>query len=383
MPLKPNRTRWNDALSRVDATRFEALIADHYRAEGWSVDRVGAEATGRKYDGGIDLKLRRGDAYVVVQCKRWTAKQVPHNDVHELIGVMLTEHATGAVLVTCGEFTHAALVAASRQPSVQLVDGEMVRRWIDLAALEAEAAREPSGGSAGTDDWTHVFTQRGTDRASAPRSPTGQGASVGAIAAAVALIAFLAFVVLPLRSVTTSPTTRAPARTREGSLAPAPYPTIPNTAPATPTHTPERSGRLRAVSEPMERATTTYLREAGIPDTRRPIDHEAARMAAKNVSGVRSALWLDHDNFVVMVDGADHRSMAMIDDVCLALEPLGDTLAVVVNVQDITAQHADGATTLSRNCQLAEGQRALFQRKRQVDVVAPEVRALFKGQQSE
>jgi hypothetical protein len=48
----------------------------------------------------------------------------------------------------------------------------------------------------------------------------------------------------------------------------------------------------------------------------------------------------------------------------------------------MTAQHADGATTLSRNCQLAEGQRAFLQRKRQVDVVAPEVRARLKGQQA-
>ena len=83
-----------------------------------------------------------------------------------------------------------------------------------------------------------------------------------------------------------------------------------------------------------------------------------------------------------MVEGSQYRSMVMIDQVCVALEPLGDTLAVVVNVQDVTAQHADGATTLSRNCQLPEGQRAFLQRKRQVDVVAPEVRAQFKDQQA-
>jgi hypothetical protein len=105
-------------------------------------------------------------------------------------------------------------------------------------------------------------------------------------------------------------------------------------------------------------------------------------MAAKSVPGVRTALWLDHDNFVVMVDGNQYRSMAMIDQVCVALEPLGDTLAVVVNVQDVTAQHADGATTLSRNGQLAEGQHAFFQRKRQVDVISSELRAQFKGQQA-
>lgn len=39
-----------------------------------------------------------------------------------------------------------------------------------------------------------------------------------------------------------------------------------------------------------------------------------------------------------MVGDARHRSMDMIDQVCLALEPLGDTLAVVVNVQDVTRE---------------------------------------------
>lgn len=84
---------------------------------------------------------------------------------------------------------------------------------------------------------------------------------------------------------------------------------------------------------------------------------------------------------MVMVGDAQHRSMDMIDQVCLALEPLGDALAIVVNVQDVTAKTADDATTLSRNCQLPEGQRVLLQARRQVDVVAPEVREQFKKMQ--
>lgn len=145
---------------------------------------------------------------------------------------------------------------------------------------------------------------------------------------------------------------------------------------------PAHAGWLIPLAKPVENATKAYLRQAGMPDVSRPVDHEAARMAAKAVPSVRTALWLDRENFIVMVDGSRYRSMAMIDQVCVALEPLGDTLAVVVNVQDVTAQHADGATTLSRNCQLPEGQRAFLQRKRQVDVVAPEVRAQFKDQQA-
>jgi hypothetical protein len=124
-----------------------------------------------------------------------------------------------------------------------------------------------------------------------------------------------------------------------------------------------------------------FLRSARMPDPTRPIDHEMARSTARHIDGVRSAVWMDQANLIVMVDGAKYRNADMIDAVCVALETLGDTLAVVVNVQDVTATSTDGATTLSRNCQLPDGQRALLQAKKQVDVVSPELRAAFKAQQ--
>jgi hypothetical protein len=379
MPLKYNRKRWDDALSRVDPTRFETLLADHYRGEGWSVDHVGAAAIGCDTDGGIDLKLRRGEEYVVVQCKRWTVNQVPHNDVHQLIGVMVTQRATGAVLVTSGEFSRAAIDAASRLPMMQLVDGETVRRWIDLDALEAEATTKAADGPGVSDEWAHAASSRASAHTSRARPRRDKGALIPAIAAIAALAVFLAFVFLPPRL--RRPTTAESTRVAAAPVAYAP-PRAPVNADATP-RAPARAGYLTGVAQPVNRAVNEYLRQtAAVPDVYRPIDHEAARMAAKSVAGVRSAFWLDHDNVVVMVDGAQYRSMAMIDQVCVALEPLGDTLAVVVNVQDVTAQHADGATTLSRNCQLPEGQRAFLQRKRQVDVLAPEVRARFKDQQA-
>jgi hypothetical protein len=36
---------------------------------------------------------------------------------------------------------------------------------------------------------------------------------------------------------------------------------------------------------------------------------------------------------------------------------------------------------LSRNCQLGAGERAMFQQKRQLDVLDPEVRRVFRAQQ--
>lgn len=390
MPLKANRTRWDDALSRVDPTEFERLLAQHYRREGWTVDHVGAAATGRAYDGGIDLKLRRGHEYVLVQCKRWNAYQVPHNDVHELVGVMIGEGATGAVLVTCGEFTRAALDAARKHPTLQLVDGVLVRRWIAL--LET---KEPAN------DWNDALRSR--ERV-VRESPPERARWTVAIVGACALLA-LSFLFLAPRKPVQRGVARIPAVPSATVLVPpnpAPVSTLSSNShsnmpassavapmPATAAHaqtvaqTPERVGYMRPLGKPIEAAATEFMRQAGAPDPYRPIDHENARAAARAIAGVRSAFWIDRENFVVMVDGQSHRTMAMIDAVCVALQPLGDTLAVVVNVQDVTAQRADDATTLSRNCQLAEGESAMFRTKRQLDTVSPELRTQFKQQQSQ
>lgn len=128
--LKNVRARHSDALSRVSWERFEHLLADYYRLQGYAVEHCGTGSTGRRFDGGIDLKLQRGEERILVQCKHWNAKQVPHNDVHQLLGLMVNEGATGAILVTSGEFTHAAQQAASRLGHVQLVDGNTLRRMI-------------------------------------------------------------------------------------------------------------------------------------------------------------------------------------------------------------------------------------------------------------
>ncbi|WP_217424288.1 restriction endonuclease [Solilutibacter oculi] len=128
--LKNVSHRHDDALSRTHWASVEALLAVWYRGQGWAVDHCGTGANGQEFDGGIDLKLRRADEYVLVQCKHWNTKKVPHNDVHQLLGVMVNEGATGAILVTSGEFTEAAKEAASKLGHVQLVDGQMLREMV-------------------------------------------------------------------------------------------------------------------------------------------------------------------------------------------------------------------------------------------------------------
>ena len=128
--LKRVSQRRDDALSRVGWEQLETLLATYYRDRGYQVDHVGTGASGSRFDGGIDLKLRRDSEYVLVQCKHWNAMKVTHNAVHELLGIMVNEGATGAILVTSGEFSKAAIEAGTRQGHVQLIDGEELRAMI-------------------------------------------------------------------------------------------------------------------------------------------------------------------------------------------------------------------------------------------------------------
>lgn len=130
-----------DRLSQLSPSAFEQLIADHYRTLGYSVERVGHG--GAHFDGGIDLKLRRGSEFVVVQCKRENAYKVTHNVGHELLGVMCTQGATSAIVVNTGEFTPHARASARGDSRLTLVDGDELRQWFPELATPADTAGEP------------------------------------------------------------------------------------------------------------------------------------------------------------------------------------------------------------------------------------------------
>lgn len=129
----------------------------------------------------------------------------------------------------------------------------------------------------------------------------------------------------------------------------------------------------------FDAAHTDIMRSMKIADARRPIDREAARVAAKHVVGVRSVVWVDRHHLLALVDGNRYRGQQTINGICHQLEPLGDTLAVVVHLQDATARTGDELETISRNCQLKPGEFALAQPRRQLDVIDPAIRARHKS----
>ena len=83
----------------------------------------------------------------------------------------------------------------------------------------------------------------------------------------------------------------------------------------------------------------------------------------------------------MLLDGSQDRSKDTIDRICDVMEPSGDTLAVVINVQDVFATTSEDVDTLSWNCQLGTEESAMLLQKRQLDALDPQVRRLFRGQQ--
>lgn len=120
------------------------------------------------------------------------------------------------------------------------------------------------------------------------------------------------------------------------------------------------TGDQRAMRGHVDAMHRNLMRNMRLADSQRPINPEAARAAVRPLKGVQSAVWIDRSNLLVMVGGRKYRSMDIIDRICGVLEPLGDTLAVVVNLQDVFATTSEGADTLSRNCQLGGGSGRCF-----------------------
>ena len=141
------------------------------------------------------------------------------------------------------------------------------------------------------------------------------------------------------------------------------------------THAAAITGDQQAVQASMHALNEDFRKSIKLADPARRVDREAARNAAKRVEGVRSVAWVDQTNLLAIVSRNDARSYRTIDAICLELEPLGDTLGVVVNLQSGAALNGDDLAILSRNCQLAPGDRALLQRARQLDSVDPTLRA--------
>lgn len=381
MGYRHNRKRFDDWLSRLNPTDFEALIAEYFRNQGNRVEHVGAAVQGRRFDGGIDLKLYKENGYTIVQCKNWKAMQVTHNAIHELLGVMLTQRANAAIVITSGEFTAAAITAAAEEPRMRLIDGVELRRL-----LATWPGRERWSTKSEVNSLRSAAFGIGAfvDRFASSTSSAVRVRSVVRLAGVMLALGLSSVAVVALVITKPSHTISSATGNRAGGLSiergdeqdARAYDAIATAA--TPRDSRSQSGMQQ---KPAERAARFMTNSLNMADPNGRIDPESARLVLRRIVGVRSVVWMDQTLMIVRVDNAERRSMRMINEVCDALDPLGDTLGVVVGLQNANARNGDEMETLTRNCKLAEGQRALGQHKRQVDTVSPQVRAQFKAMQ--
>ena len=146
-------------------------------------------------------------------------------------------------------------------------------------------------------------------------------------------------------------------------------------------HAAAMAGDQDAVRAQMDDLNDDFRKSIKLADISRAVDREGARQAARQVEGVRSVAWIDRENLFVIVDSNASRTYDTIDSICLALEPLGDTLGVVVSLQSGAAKNGDELAVLTRNCQLEPGDKALLSSGRVIDSLDPEIRRQHRANQ--
>lgn len=130
-------TETGKTIESISWREFEQLVGEAFRQKGFTVTETG----GNGPDGGIDLILYMGSDKYLVQCKQWRAIKVGVTVIREFFGVMTAQGASGGFVVTSGTYTDDAKEFAKGR-NIQLVDGELVRRWIG-ESISAEKQENP------------------------------------------------------------------------------------------------------------------------------------------------------------------------------------------------------------------------------------------------
>jgi HJR/Mrr/RecB family endonuclease len=129
------------SLRSLSAVEFELLVGELLRREGWDVEETGGHG---EPDGNVDLRIRRDGRLRLVQCKRWTSRQIGVDEIRKLAGTLLREDLSGSngVLVTSSGFTQAAIAEAT-EIGIELVGShDLLRRLQDAGATQLLASAD-------------------------------------------------------------------------------------------------------------------------------------------------------------------------------------------------------------------------------------------------
>jgi len=114
------RMRNRNFLLSLSPYDFEAHVGEVFKAFGYAVT-----LTPKSNDEGVDLYLRKGSQYVIVQCKRYIRGKVSRPEIQQIFGILQHKGANEAFVVTTGEFSRQAQEFAKNKP-IQLINLEML-----------------------------------------------------------------------------------------------------------------------------------------------------------------------------------------------------------------------------------------------------------------
>lgn len=123
-----------ESIRELSWPAFEQLVCEGYRRKGFVAQTVGSSSG----DGGVDVELHSGGRRVLVQCKQWRAFKVGVATIREMLGVVVSQRASGGIVVTSGRFTQEARRFAESNPLIELVDGPELARLIGGVQLSGK-----------------------------------------------------------------------------------------------------------------------------------------------------------------------------------------------------------------------------------------------------
>lgn len=119
-------------LFQLDTPGFMALLQDGYHRQGFTVEPEPPLGDPE------DFLIRHGREFELVRCRYWRAQRVGADMVTGLVRQVSLTEARRGVLVTVGQFTPEAVVAA-RRAGISLLEGARLRRLIDDLNVDWQA----------------------------------------------------------------------------------------------------------------------------------------------------------------------------------------------------------------------------------------------------
>lgn len=138
--MPPRVTRLTEeTMQRLEWRRFEELVAEVFRAEGWAAELNELGATRKRGDGGVDIRLSRGGSLRgYVQCKA-LGSDVGVKVVRELYGVMGPAGVSEGYMVASLGFTDEAWEYERSTHCLSLVTGKALLRRFGAISAQQQA----------------------------------------------------------------------------------------------------------------------------------------------------------------------------------------------------------------------------------------------------